>query len=170
MNNNKYVFPVILTIVIIAIIIYLISTVEQPFVECNKTYVFDDDFRIKENVVVRFNGNKIKNMEVLKVITVPDKYANEEYLNGLKFALEDTLDYLDNVKYEVGDNKVVVRIDASNKETVMLKNIEFVDNGSKQLKINTNTKSSDVITISVGDNYTEGEFMKRLKNNGYICK
>ena len=30
--------------------------------------------------------------------------------------------------------------------------------------------SSDVVTLSVGDKYTEGEFITRMKNNGYVCK
>ena len=52
----------------------------------------------------------------------------------------------------------------------MLKNIEFNDNGDLQIKIDSNTKSSDVIALKVGDNYTEGELMTRMKNNGYSCK
>ena len=39
-----------------------------------------------------------------------------------------------------------------------------------QIKINPNTKSSDVVTLSINDKYTEGELMTHLKNNGYVCK
>jgi len=49
-------------------------------------------------------------------------------------------------------------------------NIEFLNTNDLQIKINTNTKSNDVITFSIGDNYTEGELMARMRNNGYSCK
>ena len=55
-------------------------------------------------------------------------------------------------------------------ETIILNNIEFFDNEGLQMRINSNTKSSEVLTLSVDDNYSEGEFMTRLKNNGYHCK
>jgi hypothetical protein len=38
------------------------------------------------------------------------------------------------------------------------------------MKINSNTRSSDVVTLSVGDKYTEGELITIMKNNGYVCK
>ena len=37
-------------------------------------------------------------------------------------------------------------------------------------KIQTNTKAPGVTTLSVGDKYSEGEFMTKLKNKGYSCK
>ena len=48
--------------------------------------------------------------------------------------------------------------------------IEFNDNDGLQIKINSNTKSSEVVTLKIGENYTQGQFMTRLKNNGYVCK
>ena len=41
--------------------------------------------------------------------------------------------------------------------------------GEIGIHINTNTKSSEVIALQVGDTYTNGEFMKALKNKGYSC-
>ena len=75
-----------------------------------------------------------------------------------------------NVKYSFGEDRVIVKINVQKDEIVLLNNIDFLVNDDIQVKINSNTKSSDVITLSVGDNYTDGELMTRLKNNGYTCK
>ena len=48
-------------------------------------------------------------------------------------------------------------------------NTKIDNNGNIEVKINSNTKSNDVIALSIGDSYTEGELMTRLKNNGYLC-
>ena len=74
------------------------------------------------------------------------------------------------VKYNVLDNKLIVTINVHNDELLLLDNIEFFVNDDIQIHINSNTKSSDVITLKIGDNYSDGEFMKRMKNNGYSCK
>ena len=55
-------------------------------------------------------------------------------------------------------------------QVLLLDNIQFIVNDDLQVEIDSNTKSSNVITLTVGDNYSDGEFMKRLKNNGYRCK
>ena len=68
------------------------------------------------------------------------------------------------------DNYLTVTVKAKNNETIILNNIEFYDNDGLQIKINPNTKSSDVVTLSINDKYTEGELMTHLKNNGYVCK
>ena len=39
-----------------------------------------------------------------------------------------------------------------------------------QIEIESNTKSSDVVTLGIKDKYTEGELLTRMKNNGYSCK
>jgi hypothetical protein len=55
-------------------------------------------------------------------------------------------------------------------ETLVLNNIEFFENEKLEIKINSNTRSSDVVTLSIGDKYTEGELMTKMKNNSYVCK
>ena len=55
-------------------------------------------------------------------------------------------------------------------ETLVLNNIEFFENDKLEIKINSNTRSSDVVTLSIGDKYTEGELMTKMKNNSYVCK
>ena len=42
--------------------------------------------------------------------------------------------------------------------------------GGLQIKINPNTKSSEVVTLKIKDKYTEGEVMTKMKNSGYVCK
>ncbi len=65
---------------------------------------------------------------------------------------------------------IIIKIEVSKDEIVLLDNIEFFDNGDLEIKINSNTKSNDIITLQVGDNTTLAEYMKKLKNNGYSCK
>lgn len=171
-NNNGRVFPIVLTILIIGIIVYLFATIKQPYVECNRQFTDDLGIVVKENIVTTFGGNKIDTMKVTKTIILPDEYAKKKYVDSIKFSLENSLDYLGSkkVKYEVFNNKVVARITIDKDETVILNNIEFNDNDGLQIKINSNTKSSEVVTLKIGENYTQGQFMTRLKNNGYVCK
>ena len=73
----------------------------------------------------------------------------------------------DKVSYSILDDRIIVEISVKNNEVVLLKNIKFED---KNIVIDSNTKSSDVVTLTVGDDYTDGEFMKTLKGYGYSCK
>ena len=88
------------------------------------------------------------------------------------FTLENSYDYLDSKKVNVTKmkNSVSVRVEIDKDETIILNNIEFIDNGELQMRINSNTKSSEVVTLKIKDNYTEGELMTRMRNNGYSCR
>lgn len=163
--------PVIITLIVIVIIIYLFATIKQSQVVCEKVRTFDSDIRLTERIVTTLDGKSIKELNVTKTIDLPDKFAKERYFNSIKFSLDKTLSYLgENVKYSVDNNTMIVRINVNKDEIVLLDNIDFIDNGTLEVKIDSNTKSSEVITLTVGDNYTDGELMKSLKNKGYICK
>lgn len=167
------IFPVVLTVVMIVIIIYLFATVKQPLVVCEKRVVDDLGITISEQLDVTIDGNKIGKMELVKTIKLPDKYLEDDkYLNSLMFILENSYDYLDSKKVNVTKmkNSVSVRVEIDKDETIILNNIEFVDNGELQMRINSNTKSSEVVTLKIKDNYTEGELMTRMRNNGYSCR
>ena len=128
---------------------------------------------IKEELKTELDSNKISKMTSSKTIILPDKYlSDDKYLEAVKFAIKKSYEYLDDtdVKVTSGDNYILVTINASNKETLILNNIEFYENNGLQIKINPNTKSSDVVTLSIKDKYTEGELMTHMKNNGYTCK
>lgn len=163
--------PVIITLIVIVIIIYLFATIKQSQVVCEKVRTFDSDIRLTERIVTTLDGKSIKELNVTKTIDLPDKFAKERYFNSIKFSLDKTLSYLgENVKYSVDNNTMIVRINVNKDEIVLLDNIDFIDNETLEVKIDSNTKSSEVITLTVGDNYTDGELMKSLKNKGYICK
>lgn len=167
------IFPVVLTVVMIVIIIYLFVTVKQPLVVCEKRVVDDLGITISEQLDVTIDGNKIGKMELVKTIKLPDNYLEDDkYLNSLMFILENSYDYLDSKKVNVTKmkNSVSVRVEIDKDETIILNNIEFVDNGELQMRINSNTKSSEVVTLKIKDNYTEGELMTRMRNNGYSCR
>ena len=101
-----------------------------------------------------------------------DKYADDTHLNSLHASLDNTLEYLGkDVRYSIGDNYIVVKASISkDKQLVLLNNIDFQNTNDLHIIINSNTKSSDVIKLAVGDNYTEGELMMHLKNRGYTCQ
>lgn len=167
------IFPVVLTVVMIVIIIYLFATVKQPLVVCEKRVVDDLGITISEQLDATIDGNKIGKMELVKTIKLPDNYLEDDkYLNSLMFTLENSYDYLDSKKVNVTKmkNSVSVRVEIDKDETIILNNIEFVDNGELQMRINSNTKSSEVVTLKIKDNYTEGELMTRMRNNGYSCR
>lgn len=165
-------FPIILTLIIIMIIIYLFMTIKQPYVECSKSSNDNLDITVREDLVTKFAGNKISSMKLVKTIILPSEYATDKHVESIKFSLESALEYLDKekVKYTVLDDRLIVEINVNSNETIILNNIEFKENNGLQVKVNSNTKSSEVVTLKVGDNYTEGELMKRLRNNGYVCK
>jgi len=107
-----------------------------------------------------------KNKDLLKMAFTHSSYANDNNLPS-----NQRLEYLgDSVKYTVGNDRIIVTIDVHKNEILLLDNIEFYVNDDLQMVIHTNTKSSDVIPLTVGDSYTDGEFMMRMKNNGYSCK
>ena len=131
----------------------------------------DADIRLSEKIVSTLDGKSIKNLVVTKKIILPEKYGQEKYLKSIEFSLKKTLDYLGKkVKYIIDEEMIIIKIEVSKDEIVLLDNIEFFDNGDLEIKINSNTKSNDIITLQVGDNTTLAEYMKKLKNNGYSCK
>ena len=170
-TRKNMTFPIIIALIFIVIIIYLFATIKQTEVSCVKTRTYDGEVRLTEDLVAIMDGKEIKGMHLEKAIVLPDKFSDDKHLKAIRNALDNTLEYLGNkVKYTVGDNKIVVKIDVDNNQLILLNNIDFNANEDLIIKINSNTKSSDVITLAVGDNYTEGELMKRLKNNGYSCQ
>ena len=170
MNTRKSMkFPVIITFIIIAIIVFLFARIKQTEVTCQKTYNFESGIYLKEKVVATLDGKEIDKLAVTKTIYLSDKYLNdEEFINNIKDNLDRTLSYLgDKARYSVLNDRIVIEINVNKNEVVLLKNISFNDKG---IVINSNTKSSDVVTLTVGDDYTDGEFMKTLKGYGYSCK
>ena len=165
------VLPIVLTFLILIIVIYLFVNIKQPYVECVKTIRTDSDVSIKEKLSTTFSGNKIAKMELVKTIVLPEEYQEDTTIFYVKEALEKAYEYLEDKKQiTVSDNNIIVKVAVEQDETIILNNIEFFENPNLEIKINSNTKSSDVITLKIKDKYTEGEFMTRLKNNGYVCK
>ena len=165
--------PIIITLIFIVIIVYLFMNLKQSKVSCQKSMSYDGGVTVKEVVESTTDGKKINSMKITKTIYFADSYENNiDSIEEIKNAIENTLDYLgDKVTYNVMDDRIIIEIKVSKNELVLLGNINFVDNGGKiEVIIDTNTKSSSVIALSVGDNYTDGELMKRLKNKGYTCK
>ena len=171
-TRKSMTLPIVITLIIILIIVYLFATIKQSQITCVRNNLFDDDIRYNEKVVAVIDGKKIDELIVEKTIILPEKYTKTDtYLNSIKFSLEETLEYLgDKAKVEVSDNKVKVYIKVTKNEVVLLNNISFIVNDDLEVMVDSNTKSSNVVTLSVGDNYTDGELLKKLKNNGYTCK
>lgn len=164
--------PVILTFIMIIIVIYLFATLQQEKVVCQKTTLFDNNIKLVETVTSTIDSGKISSIHLVKKFVLPDEFLKDEsYTNSIKYSLENTLDYLGkNVKYINNTNGLSVVINVSDNELLLLDNIDFTGTNDLGIVINTNTVSSDAITLSVGDKYTDGELMKKLKNNSYTCR
>ena len=170
-TRKSMTFPVVITFIIILIIVYLFATIKQTEIICNRVRSFDKDVKVTEDINTIIDGKKITGITVVKTIVLPSAYADETHLNSIKYSLQKTLEYLgDKVKYSINDNIIKVTINVHKNEIVLLNNISFVVNDDLEIIINSNTKSSEVIPITVGDNYTDGEFMMHMKNYGYSCK
>ena len=164
-TRKSMTLPVVLTIIIISIMVYLFTIIKQTEVVCDKTTSYDADVKVIEDVVVTLDGKEITNLNVSKKIVLPDKYNNESTINGIKYSLENTLNYLGNrVEYTNTDYGLLVNIKIDDNKLVLLDNISFYENDSLEIKVESNTKNSNIVVLSVGDNYTDGELMKRLKN------
>ncbi len=171
MKNKNRILPIILTLLLLVVIVYLFVNIKQPYVECEKTTTNDLNISIKENLTTTFSHNKIAKMKLTKTIILPVEYQKEETINYIKKALQKAYKYIENsTKIVTSDNNIIVEIEIEDDETIILNNIEFIKNPNLEIKINPNTKSSDVLTLKIKDKYTEGEFMTHLKNNGYVCK
>lgn len=172
MFSSKSRLPIIITVMLIAIIIYLFATVEQPLVVCEKKVKNDLDITVSEVLETTLDSNEIRKMVLVKTIILPDEYLGDNnQLDNIMFILDKSYEYLgDKVTITKSKDRVVVKVVVEDEETIILNNIDFFDNEGLQMRINSNTKSSEVLTLSVDDNYSEGEFMTRLKNNGYHCK
>ena len=169
-TRKSMTLPIIIAFIFIVIIVYLFANIKQSQITCSKTKSFDSNMKIVENLISYTDGKKITGLELTKTISLPNKFSDSEHLNQIENALNNTLEYLgDSVKYNVLDNKIVVKVRVNKNEIVLLDNIELFDNGDIQIKINSNTKSSDLVALSVGEVTSDGELMKRLKNNGYSC-
>ena len=166
-------FPIILTILLIIIIIYLFANIKQPYVVCTKETTNDLGIEINENIQVTLDGNKIQKMDLTKTLIFPEQYLKQEdnYLNSMHYIIENSYEYLpsDTVTMKQESDRIIANIVVDQDETVILNNIEFENIDELQIKINSNTKAQDVVTLSINDNYTEGEFMTHMKNNGYTC-
>lgn len=172
-TNKSKVLPIIITVSLIVIIIYLFATVKQPLIVCDRNIKDDLGITISESLETTIDGNKIEKMVLTKTIILPEDYLKEDsQLESIKFTLEKAYQYLDDEEVSItkGKDRVILKVVIDDDETIILNNIEFFYNDGLQMKINSNTKSSDVITLKVRDNYTEGELKTRLKNNGYSCK
>ena len=170
-TRKSMTFPIIIALIFIVIVISLFVSIKQTEVICSNTTSFDSGIKLDEKVVAEIDGKKISRLEVTKTIYLTDKYKNESSISEIKKSLDRTLSYLgDNVKYNISEDKIIVTIDVKKNEIVLLDNIDFSLNNNSFIHINSNTKSSDVITLKVGDSYTDGEFMQKMKSMGYSCK
>lgn len=172
-SNKGKGLPIIITIFMIVVIIYLFATLEQPLVVCEKRSTNDLDIVVSEVLETTLDSNEIRKMVLVKTIILPDEYlVDDTELDSIMFALEKSYQYLGDDKFTItkSEDRIIVRVEVEDDETLILNNIEFFDNDGLQMRINSNTKSSDVLTLRIDDDYTEGEFMTRLKNNGYHCK
>ena len=171
--NKGRAFSVIITCVIIMLIIYLFASLQQPYITCSKSITTDLGIRVVEELGTSIEGKKINKMRLTKIVVFPAKYIKDDkYINDLKSMLERHYDYLgkDKISYSVMDDRLVVEIEVSNLEdALVLNNIKFYDTGELEIFINSNTRSSEVVTLRVGDKYSEGQFMTKMKGSGYVC-
>lgn len=172
MNTRKNrIFPILLTIIIIGIVVYLFMNIKQPYIECSKTTTYDKNVKVVEEVKTTLDSNKISELKVEKKIILPEELSDYKHINSIKSALKDAYQYLGKrAKITVNDNVIVVKISINKDETVILSDISVIYNDDLELKIISNTKSNNVVSLKINDNYTEGDLITRFRNYGYSCK
>lgn len=171
--RRNMIVPSIITVLVLVVIIYLFASFKQPFIECDRKATDSIGVTISENLVTELDNNKIGKMILTKKFVIPDKYlVDNYYLEQLKLDLEKSYEYLgsDIAKVSMGSNYVMVKIEVEDNETLILNNVSFREQDGLKVKINPNTKSGEVVTLKIRDKYTEGEFMTRMKSDGYHCR
>lgn len=158
--------PILVVFFFIIIIVSFFSSIKQKEVTCIKKTSFSN-LSLEENIVSKIDGKKIRSMDITKSFSfteLPNRYDMDMIIDKLN----NSLDYLkDKVKYTISEDKIIINIHVDRNEVVLLDNISF---DGKGIVVLTNTKSSEVLTLAVSDNYTEREYKKRLKQKGFRCK
>ena len=163
------IIPITFTVLIIIIFIYFFASIKQPIVVCDK--VLEDDLGIVvfEELSTTIDGDDIDSMKLVKTITISNKYIND--IDNIIFRLKKAYAYLDDaVSIVTEENKIVIVIEILDYDTIILDNISFYEDNGLIINVNSNTKSNDVVALKIGEEYTEGELMTRLKNKGYSCR
>ena len=169
-KKSNFIVPIVLVAILIVIIFYLIANADQPYVTCKMSKSDNLNIEIKEDINVKLSSRKIVELNIKKEYTFPDNLNRDSNVNELKNSLENSLEYLgEDQNIYVKDNQVIVNIITKKKKPILLNNVEFSYNEGLAININTNTKS-DVTSLSVGDEYSEGNLLVYLKNRGYSCK
>ena len=172
MGKKSLFWPVMIGVVIIAIIIYLVANLKQPYVTCSIKNT-NDVATIEEKILVSFNSDTIRDIKYDKTVYLSDTYRESINTKSIKDSFDKAYNYLgDSYSLRVDNDVIYVNINLDKKVPVILNNIEIYYNEGDGIitKIETNTKASGATTLSVGDKYSEGQFMTKLKNKGYNCK
>lgn len=170
-SRKSKTIPVIIAFLFLGVIVYLFVNIKQSQVTCEKSTTFDSGVRYNEVIIVTTDGKKITNMDLTKSVVLPDKFANKTHIDQMRETFERTLEYLgNNVKYTVSDNKIIANIQVNKNEILLLDNVQFIMTDDLYMKVNSNTKSNLVVPLTIGDNYTDSDLMKYLKNYNYSCK
>ena len=129
MFSSKSRLPIIITVMLIAIIIYLFATVEQPLVVCEKKVKNDLDITVSEVLETTLDSNEIRKMVLVKTIILPDEYLGDnDQLDNIMFILDKSYEYLgDKVTITKSKDRVVVKVVVEDEETIILNNIRKND-------------------------------------------
>jgi len=170
--KKKMLFPLIITSIFIIIMIYLIINIKQENITCIKETTDNLSINLEETIYVELKQNKISNMKLVKEINLPSNLNKEENISKIKDELSYNYEYLgkDKLHFKINDNIITSIVEVNKNETLILDNISFSnDDNIFNIKINPNTKDENVITLKVGDEYLDGEFMIYMKSFGYKC-
>ena len=158
MNTRRSMkLPIIFVLIFLIVIVSFFSSIKQKEIICQKEVDFFSKIQLKEYVVTNIEGKKIKSMNVVKNILFREDLSREE-MDRIVEAIHRTHNYLGKkVKYTFGEDKIVIKINVSSNEVILFDYIRFNDKKPIEISINTNTKSSEVLSLKVGDSYSEGE-------------
>lgn len=156
----------IIGFIILFIIIYFFVIVKQKIITCNKTKL-EENVKIEENVEL-YLDKKLKKVIVNKKILLPTRLSDKKTKEKIVKRLNQTFSYIGDDNYKIYEEKKIINLDIN----VMNNNLVILDNLSykNDLLVNSNTKSSKVITLETGLKYDEYKLISKLKSKGYSCK
>lgn len=156
----------IFTIITLILIIYFITRVEQTKFSCYIGETNQYGVKLKEYVDITLKKDKINDISYKKTIIIPQNYISD--IKDIKRELEYNYKYLKGVNIIEDGNKITIKAKIT-KGTIILNPLSFTYTNKLETRFKVNTKSPNNITLSIGDEQTEGKLTSNLSKKGYRC-
>ncbi len=155
-------------ILILAIVLLILFTPKT--LKLTREEVLLDGFTSKETLVVKIHMNRVKNIKLIKEISLSEYYDEfGTYYDSLEKVLNNGYEYLGNdYSLKKEDYKITININTKSKG-VILNNLSIKYNGDDKttLRYDAVTDLNTPSGIKIGDKTSKVELKDKLRKYGY---